>query len=181
MTREDSLKYAEAVKEYEKHKNHFYVLPHDGLNLFNYLKLICYDKSIFFIGIGCYIVGVLFLGGVFGFMTKSYYSCFKASAIFLLVFYVFSGIVNYFLYINYVDGTISDNFTGYFFLFVCVLGSWIGVHKYTGDEWLAICAAVMVLLFGVWFVKAMYFERDNKKPDIDDFDSEKNKPDIKNG
>lgn len=58
MTREDALRYASAVQEYEKHKRYFYVFSHDDLNLFHYLKTIFYDKSIIIIGIGCYVVGV---------------------------------------------------------------------------------------------------------------------------
>lgn len=108
----------------------------------------------------------------------SFFSCFKVSAIFILTFYVFSGIINYYLYLNYVDGTSSDNFTGYFFLFVCVIGSWFGVYNYMGDGLLGVVVAIVVLLFGIWFVKTMYFERDNKKPEIEDFDSEKDNPDI---
>ncbi len=172
MTHEDTFRYTEAVQDYEKHKSHFYLFPHDGLNPINYLKILFSDVTIVLLVIGGYVVCTLLLGLFFGFLLKAYLNCIKVTAVLLLALIIFSCIINYFLYLNYVDGFGEETTLSFFILFVCVLGIWRGVYKYTDNIWWGVLAAFIMMILGTWFTKAVFFEKQNKRPSINDYDSE---------
>lgn len=171
MTHEDTLRYTAAVQDYEKHKKHLYIFPHDGLNPIKYLKALFSDMTIILLVIGGYVICTLLLGLFFGFLSKSYMGSIRITAILLLAFIIFSAIINYFLYLNYVDGFDSENIGGYLFMFVCVLGTWSGVHKLTENIWWGVFAAFIVMVLGILITKAIFFEKQNERPSINDYDS----------
>ncbi len=172
MTQQDSLRYAEAVQEYETHKRHFYIFPHDDISPIRAIKELFSDKTALLFGIGGYIV-ISFVFALIGWIfTKSFLTSLVASAVILLVFYVFIGISEYFLALNYVDGFAHDSITGEIILFFIVLAAYNYVKKATYNTTYGVIAGIIVFFIGIWIAKAVFFDGDNKKPSIDDFDSD---------
>lgn len=170
MTQEDTLRYTEAVQEYERHKSHFYLLSHDDLSLGKYLKALFSDRSVIKIFIICYLVATLFLGLVFGFFLKTYLSTIEFVAVALIVFCLFLGIKTFFLYLNYVSGDFSDTITADFFYFFFVFSAGYETWKHTNNIYCGIAVGLAVFYVGLRIYKSVLFDKENPKPSINDYD-----------
>lgn len=174
MTQKDTIRYTEAVQNYETHKKHFYFTSHDDRRISDYLKGLVSNKRANIIGVVGFLVLVLFFGGFFGFMTKHYAASFKYSIIALLSFYVYSMLCNCLLYLNYINPSYKNMESLDIIAFIATFIIGWKAYRLTNNVYIGIISVVLVILGFVLLTKSLYFENCNIKPRIDDYDSDLN-------